>query len=390
MQIIIHRGTHQIGGVATEIKTENTRILIDMGDELSMEEKCVSHPLSISGITDSEGTCDAILFTHYHGDHVGQLVNARENIPIYVGSLARDIMLATAGSNVSLRRKIEKANTFTPGVKIHIGDIAVTPFLIDHSACDSYMFLIEADDKQMLHTGDFRFHGFRGKGVRKLLDKSIGKIDVLIMEGTALSRADQEVVTERELQQRIKEYMKQHKYVFVLCASTNLERICALSKAVPYGKYFVCDTYQDQLLEIIEKHWGKYSELFRNIKRTIYGENLLEELRKRGFLMVVRDNSSFRKIMQHFDRRESIILYSMWDGYRTKPGSSIPEFLEIFGNWKSLHTSGHAGCKDLLYVIEKTKPDMIVPIHTIKPELLQNICPDQKVKAVNDGEEINL
>ena len=37
LKICIHRGTHQIGGIATEIHTENTRILIDMGDELSLD-----------------------------------------------------------------------------------------------------------------------------------------------------------------------------------------------------------------------------------------------------------------------------------------------------------------------------------------------------------------
>ena len=31
MEIIIHRGTHQIGGCVTEIKTEEARIVIDMG-----------------------------------------------------------------------------------------------------------------------------------------------------------------------------------------------------------------------------------------------------------------------------------------------------------------------------------------------------------------------
>ena len=54
MQIIIHRGTHQIGGVATEIKTESSRILIDMGDELSQEDNYVPQQLSIPGITDAE------------------------------------------------------------------------------------------------------------------------------------------------------------------------------------------------------------------------------------------------------------------------------------------------------------------------------------------------
>ena len=47
MQIIIHRGTHQIGGIAAEISTDTTRILIDMGDELSLDPDFVSAPLNI-------------------------------------------------------------------------------------------------------------------------------------------------------------------------------------------------------------------------------------------------------------------------------------------------------------------------------------------------------
>ncbi len=34
MEITIHRGTHQIGGCATEIRTKNTRIFIDFGTAL--------------------------------------------------------------------------------------------------------------------------------------------------------------------------------------------------------------------------------------------------------------------------------------------------------------------------------------------------------------------
>lgn len=37
MKITVHRGTHQIGGVATEISSEKSRIIIDMGDELSLD-----------------------------------------------------------------------------------------------------------------------------------------------------------------------------------------------------------------------------------------------------------------------------------------------------------------------------------------------------------------
>ena len=81
MKLCIHRGTHQIGGIAAEISTATTRILIDMGDELSLDPNFVSAPLNIPGVTDTDGCCDAVLFTHYHGDHTGQMLRIRPEIP---------------------------------------------------------------------------------------------------------------------------------------------------------------------------------------------------------------------------------------------------------------------------------------------------------------------
>ena len=39
MNITVHRGTHQIGGSAIEISTASTRIMLDFGNELSLDEK---------------------------------------------------------------------------------------------------------------------------------------------------------------------------------------------------------------------------------------------------------------------------------------------------------------------------------------------------------------
>lgn len=41
------------------------------------------------------------------------------------------------------------------GVPIYIKDITVTPYTVDHSAYGAFMFLIEADDKRVLHTRRF-------------------------------------------------------------------------------------------------------------------------------------------------------------------------------------------------------------------------------------------
>ena len=138
MKIIIHRGTHQIGGVATEIATDKTRIIIDMGDELSLDSDFVPEDLQISGVTDYNGKCDAILFTHNHGDHVGQIKNIRSEISLYMGELAKEILLKTIYKpEEETISKIKNANVFEVGKKFQVGDIFITPFSIDHSAVDS-------------------------------------------------------------------------------------------------------------------------------------------------------------------------------------------------------------------------------------------------------------
>lgn len=391
MKIVIHRGTHQIGGIATEISTESTRIIIDMGEELSVDPDFVPEKLQISGVTDNNGKCDAVLFTHYHGDHIGQMKHVRREIPLYAGPLAKDIMLMSAEHSYKkddeLCSRIKTVMTFDAGVPFFIGDIKITPYSIDHSACDSYMFLLESGGKRILYTGDFRMHGIRGKAIPKILDKLVHKVDVVITEGTTLSRKDSKPETEHELQQRVKEYMTQYKYVFVLCASTNLDRVFAFARAVARGKYCICDEYQETLLKQVTKHWSGLSPFYAFPKICKYKDDLLPGLQKRGFLMFVRANRKFENIISKFDPSQSIILYSMWDGYRTKQGSNIPDFLSLAGTWEALHTSGHASADDIKMLIEKTNPEVVVTIHTEAPERLKDLCPGRKVVLLSDGEE---
>lgn len=394
MKLCIHRGTHQIGGIAAEISTASTRILIDMGDELSLDPNFVSAPLNIPGVTDGNGHCDAVLFTHYHGDHTGQMLRIRPEIPIYAGALAKDIMRLSAGrggqKNEALCRRIETIQAFSPGKPFLIGDIQITPFCIDHSACDSYLFLIEADGKRILYTGDFRLHGVRGKTMDKILDRRIGKVDAIITEGTTVSRTDGKTVTEWELQARVRNYLQQYKYVFVLCATTNLDRIFALARAVPRGKYCICDDYQKTLVETVSKHWNGISSFYEMPKLLSFKYHPPARFAELGGLMFVRANSKFGAIIRQYDPAQSILLYSMWDGYRTKPGSTIPDFLSLTGTWAELHTSGHASPDDLRHVIEKADPQLVIPMHTDAPQKMQTLCPDRTVILLKDREELLL
>lgn len=71
MKIIIHRGIDQIGGCITEIATDKTRILIDLGQNLPDGEGVVSDDLAnYKAIERITRNLDAIIYTHYHGDQI--------------------------------------------------------------------------------------------------------------------------------------------------------------------------------------------------------------------------------------------------------------------------------------------------------------------------------
>ena len=89
MEVIIHRGTHQIGGCSTEIRTKSTRIFIDFGAELEIKNP---NNLDIEGLTFGESNCDGVLFTHYHRDHIGLIRKINKNISIFMGSLTKKIL----------------------------------------------------------------------------------------------------------------------------------------------------------------------------------------------------------------------------------------------------------------------------------------------------------
>ena len=176
MEIIIHRGTHQIGGCVTEIKTEEARIVIDMGTPLPgsknenvfdmTEENAIALPgVTVASDSDNVKPCDGVFITHYHGDHIGMIDTLLPEIPLYIGKAAKDIYSIYSGQTKQDEKvkRLQNAHAYTLGQQIQIKDITVTPLLTSHSALDAYMLLIEAKGKTVLHTGDFSLHGYEGK-----------------------------------------------------------------------------------------------------------------------------------------------------------------------------------------------------------------------------------
>jgi len=408
--VTIHRGTHQIGGVVTEIRSGEHRIVIDFGENL---------PGSWSGNTKSDEALvqtvfgsrpDAVLFTHYHGDHYGMYKRIPSGIPLYIGATAKEILEILTerldhvpGNAIEGLPIIRSMKTYPIERRMRpFGDICVTPLVVDHSALDAYMFLIETGGKRILYTGDFRDHGVAGSEGRfeKMLGAHVGKVDVLITEGTMLSRIKEEqtnpIRTETDLGRCAGEIFRQNKQNVVLISSTNIDSIMEIFHAVPPGMDLVCDEYQAEIILAAIKRRSKYYATYK--RPTVHGKprriyivgdmrHLGREqdcyaadfgiLKKKGFVLLARENNNpkvkknrFEKIVDKLD--DPLIIYSKWQGYldRAHGGYSDehadPAVNRFLGSHRmeTLHVSGHAYVETIQKLIEKTEPKCIIPMHT--------------------------
>lgn len=198
MRITIHRGTDQIGGCVTEICYGEHKLFIDLGEQLPGTHS--TEELAVEGLTKGDTTKSALLITHYHADHIGELLKAKPEVPVYMGETAWKIYqhyeqrltyipeTEKALKHKQVLERIDNVNTFTAGKTFCWGNMQVTPLMIDHSAFDAYMFVIEADGVRLLYTGDFRGHGFRSKALPKLIAKYAKDIDYIVSEGTNVYR----------------------------------------------------------------------------------------------------------------------------------------------------------------------------------------------------------
>ena len=136
---------------------------------------------------------------------------------------------------LDILKDIDRMLDIEDGAVFSIGDIRITPVLVDHSAYDAYMFIIESEGKVIVHTGDFRIHGRLGKGLFDRIEKALidKKVDVLITEGTMMSRLKETVLTEEQLQDKTIEVLSkpENKYAFLICSSTNVESLASFANA---------------------------------------------------------------------------------------------------------------------------------------------------------------
>ena len=398
MNIIIHRGTHQIGGSCIELSTEKNRIILDIGQELPNIDEDKPNKISvlprIKGLyKDDVKSIDAVLISHGHGDHVGLIGAINSQIPIFIGEKALRILNVTSqftgGKSI-----LNPMNYFKSGKEIIIGDFSITPYLVDHSGFDAYAFVIKADNKCIVYTGDLRDHGRKKKATDYFINNIPNAVDALLIEGTMMSRLNEPVDTEENIEQKAYNFMKSKANpMFVLQSSTNIDRLVGMYKAAKRnGRIFVIDIFTAHIVAQLDGSIPKLGD-FRDV-RVFYpyyltqrmfkdpeGERLMKqfnkywisrkELGKRNdYCMIIRE--SMLSDLQHIPNiKDSGFIYSMWSGYKKREKmKKVLNYLELNNiDMIDLHTSGHASIDSLQKIIYSICPKKLIPIHTENPNL---------------------
>ena len=398
INLIIHRGSRQIGGSCIEISTERSRIILDIGQELpSIDDENTEKKLKFPNVKGlyrgDKKTIDGILVSHGHGDHVGLIQSVHPQIPVYIGEKAYNILDITA--KFTGGKPIENPLSYLiSGQEIRIGDFLITPYLVDHSGFDAYAFIIEADGKYIAYTGDFRDHGRKKKATDFFIEKIPKGIHALLIEGTMMSRINETVKSEEDIEREAYEFMKSNTApVFVMQSSTNIDRLVSMYRAAKRSKrIFVMDIFTANIVSqlndnipkpgrfkdirvfypyYLTKRMFKQSDGAKLMKQFSQYKILREELAKRNdYCMLIRD--TMLSDLQHIENlKEAGFIYSIWNGYKKlKKTKEILDYAQAEGmQIVDFHTSGHACIKTLEKTIECSQPQKIIPIHTENPDL---------------------
>lgn len=433
MNFKIHRGTKEIGGSCVEVWTESTRIIVDFGmplvnpDQTQFDSRAIKDSsvdeLIVKGILPdidglyNESRTTALVLSHAHQDHFGLINYANVNCQVYLGRATKKLIEIT---NIFTNQDwtIPNPQHFESGKPFLIGDIEITPYLMDHSAFDAYAFLIKADGKSLFYSGDFRIHGRKTKAFDWFSCNTEQNIDYLLLEGTTIGRANKNFPTESEIEEEFVDTFKTSKGINLIYTSgQNIDRIVSIYRACKRaGKTLAIDFYIACILKELSEfasipypsnnfpeikvffpyrlsrmisNKGNEKLLYRFKNYKITKEQIGEQFDKT--VMIVRP--SMLKDLEYIKAlKNGIFIYSMWDGYKKE--NTTKEFIDFLikkgMTEKSIHTSGHADRNALKKMVEVLNPKNLVPIHTFEGDEYKKIFTGTKVVRISDNEIVTI
>lgn len=480
---------HQYGRFFEEfLRPRSTRGLLDLWHfnlipHLSNAYREDLQPLGERFETSDRVNLCGILLSHAHVDHFGMIGTIRADVPIHASPVSLAIIKASqdsgrldfwgeavylkergAGDKDARALKVQDACTGRECIAIgnltaeltafcqslpseegsrnlQSGRIATSngrlgPFLyrgweVDHSLPGCMAFLIETDLGAIAYTGDLRFHGRKGNVTRAFVsDLAALQPDLLICEGTQLSREIPNATTEDEVSETALNIVREAAGRLVIAdfGPRHVERLVSfLEIADETQRRLVITTKDAYLLRALAAADPSFNPL-SSMKLSIYDEiragiSKWEAAIKDEFRDIlvnsreIRDHQGWYILaFSFFDCNElidvmpenAVYIYSGSEAYSedqtqdmrrlwewchefnmTVHGFAIEDKKPTFPD--SLNASGHATPDDLRWLIETVRPKALLPVHRSPGTdgWFETVCHDFNINLLtankNDG-----
>ncbi|MCS7276321.1 MAG: exonuclease [Dehalococcoidia bacterium] len=295
-----------------------------------------------------------------------------------------------------------------------LGPFRVRCFPVDHSIPGAAGFLIEVGGMAIGYTGDLRFHGSSASQslafVEALAEAARRRTLVLLCEGTRASDDDHGPISEEQVAQRALEFMRDARGLIIAdFGPRNLERLTIFHRlARELGRRLVIMAKDAYLLDaarladpslpqigpeldvlVYRQPKGSYDrwerEIYERYRSWLIGPE--EVGRRQDELVLCFSYYDLKDLPSIRPRPGSLYLYSSHEAFDEEIQMDfrrLRNWLDHFQmryvglpleelKWRvpeeevGLHASGHAPARDLLEMIHRIQPALVVPLHTRNP-----------------------
>ncbi len=367
----------------------------------------------------------ACFISHAHTDHYNAICTLRpgEDGPgVYMGETSA--LLIRARYERARRSPIvervrtlleQNLRTFRTGARVEVGDVAIMPWHVDHSVPGAYAFIIDTPEGLLIYTGDFRLHGSFTEELRRRGDEQFwerardmaseaGGVRALVCEGTNVGETANPL-TEEDVAELLRRCMEVCKGLVIVNTSTyDVDRLRTLRDvAQEAGRTLVApESFLYGLEALKEDPELRSGEKLPEVGRDILSySDVREEVRARqGDYVLLTAFFREREIIDVEPEPGSYFILSSSEPFEEESEiefERLKNWLELFGvPLYHIHSSGHAHPHHIRSVIEELEPELVIPIHTARPESFARFVSDVversggQVVVPKRGQEIRL
>ena len=396
--ITFHSGILTIGGTVIEVAYNDSHIFFDFGTEyrpeLGLKEESLDTllkhrlvpELSIYDQRFNKGKDDfshtAVFLSHAHLDHSKMINYLDQSIPLYMLDGTRAVLKTmNEHGEFLIPSPFEKKNWTREmtGVEenthIQVGEIDVEIVPVDHDAYGACGLIIKTPDKKLVYTGDLRLHGFRYELTPAFCKKAY-HTDALMMEGVSISFPEKAPAFENE-PALLDEFCRlvaenPDRQISFNGYPANVDRFVQIVKRSPRQVVLnarmaalLLETHQLQ----VPYYYAPEQEKFESLDEAlaIPFETLIDDHGQYLF-QIEQETIQYLKeggLYLHSDAQPLGAFDPAYQPFLDDLAQRNIEFVRIA-------LSGHAFAEDLDKIIAMIQPKLLLPIHTLKPEKLEN------------------